>query len=67
MCTRNVIEYRCKHQVFRGNTRCYRDDCPGRRDEIAYDTEDCAQCEGHKRIQSARWCPMGCSCKCVVM
>ncbi|EHK45594.1 hypothetical protein TRIATDRAFT_299313 [Trichoderma atroviride IMI 206040] len=67
MCTRSIIEYRCKHQVSRGNTRCYREDCTGPKEEIAYDTEDCPQCEGNSRVHSARWCPMGCACKCVVM
>lgn len=62
MCTRTVIEYRCKHRVSRGNTRCYRDDCQERKEDLTVSTEDCPQCENHVRVRSARWCPMGCNC-----
>ena len=66
MCTRTVIEHRCKHRVGRGSTRCYRQDCPGRTEEVLYDADVCPQCEASKGVRSARWCPVGCA-RCVVM
>jgi hypothetical protein len=62
MCTRTVIEFRCKHRVSRGNTRCYRDDCRERKEDLTVSAEDCPQCENHVKVRSARWCPMGCNC-----
>ncbi|CAG9956172.1 unnamed protein product [Clonostachys rosea f. rosea IK726] len=63
MCTHTVLEYKCKHRVPRGSTRCYRDDCPGKREEVITRVDDCPQCELHVAVRSARWCPMGC-CNC---
>ncbi|KAK0386852.1 hypothetical protein NLU13_5165 [Sarocladium strictum] len=63
MCVRNVIEYKCKHQIPRGGyTRCFREQCPGRRDEMSFDADNCPNCEAKKRIRSSRWCPVGCNC-----
>ena len=64
MCTKVIIEHRCGHRVLRGNTRCYKDDCPGRREDITKVEDDCAQCEGKTgRWKSTRWCGVGC-CVC---
>jgi hypothetical protein len=65
MCTSHYIEYRCKHRVSRGNTRCFNDNCQNKKESIVHDAEDCPQCEYSKKWRSGRWCPEG--CRCVVM
>ena len=63
MCTRNVVSYKkCGHQVSRGNTRCFKENCPGRQDKTMEVEDSGPQCDGAVKIRSARWCPMGCSC-----
>ncbi|KAH6994357.1 hypothetical protein EDB82DRAFT_501530 [Fusarium venenatum] len=64
MCTKTSIEHRCGHRVLRGNTRCYREDCAGRKEDITKVDDDCSQCENKpSRFRSSRWCSVGC-CVC---
>ncbi|KAJ0140558.1 hypothetical protein HZ326_16538 [Fusarium oxysporum f. sp. albedinis] len=61
MCTKTLIEHKCGHRVLRGNTRCYREDCPGRKEDITKVDDECAQCENKPgRFKSSRWCSVGC-------
>lgn len=61
MCQKVIVEYKCGHRVLRGNTRCYREDCTERHEEVKTIAEDCAQCEGKsRRWKSTRWCSVGC-------
>lgn len=62
MCSRILVEHKCKHRVYRGSTRCFNENCGEKKEVINYDADICPQCEASKRWLSARWCPEGGCC-----